>query len=66
MRINVSSRIDPVYSAEHRRTVLDVDAQPRHFPLVDYAVQRWREQHCRSDGVPDANDYVGASISFKS
>lgn len=51
---NVSSGIEPVYSAEHGRTVLDVDAQPRRFPLVDYAVQCWREQHCRSDGVPDA------------
>ena len=50
---NVSSGIEPVFAAEQHRIVLDGDAQPRQFPLTDYAVRLWRElSGC--GGVPDA------------
>ncbi len=50
---NISSGIEPVFAADHQRTVLDSQGKPRHFPLTDYAVQRWRELSGRTDGRPD-------------
>lgn len=48
---NISSGIEPVFSPEHQRTMLDDDARPRRFPLTDYAVQLWREQNT---GLPES------------
>ena len=51
---NVSSGIEPVFAPDHQRTVLDVNGEPRHFPLTDYAVRLWREQSGRKEAAPDA------------
>ena len=50
---NVSSGIEPVFSPDHQRAVLDANGEPRHFSLTDYAVRLWREQSGRADSVPD-------------
>ena len=49
---NVSSGIEPVFAADHQRTVLDANGEPRHFFLTDYAVRLWRQRHGRVDGRP--------------
>ncbi len=51
---NVSSGIEPVFAADHQRTVLDAEGQPRRFELTDYAVAEWRRRVGRHDGQPDA------------
>lgn len=48
---NVSSGLEPIFAASHRRKVLDVAGMPREFPLADYAVGVWRATG-RSDLPP--------------
>lgn len=51
---NVSSGIEPVFAADHERTVLDPNGTPKRFVLTDHAVRVWRQFHGRDDGVPNA------------
>jgi ribonucleoside-diphosphate reductase alpha chain len=50
---NVSSGIEPVFAPDYLRAVLKANATSTQFPLTDYAVRLWRQQHDRTDGVPD-------------
>jgi len=51
---NVSSGIEPIFAADHQRTVPGPGGAAVPLALTDYAVALWREQHDRRDGVPDA------------
>jgi ribonucleoside-diphosphate reductase alpha chain len=48
---NLSSGIEPVFSAEAERRVLEADGRYRSHRVVDYACQLWRGQ---GDGLPPA------------
>ncbi|PWB59613.1 MAG: ribonucleoside-diphosphate reductase, adenosylcobalamin-dependent [Bradyrhizobiaceae bacterium] len=47
---NVSSGLEPVFSAAHARRVLDRDGRPREFHLTDHALALWRDRGGR--GLP--------------
>ena len=49
---NLSSGIEPVFSAEAERRVLGTDGGYRVHRVVDYACQLWRQQ--KGDGLPPA------------
>jgi ribonucleoside-diphosphate reductase alpha chain len=51
---NLSSGIEPVFSAEQSRMVLDAGGAAQAFQLADFAVQLWRNLVGRTDGVPEA------------
>jgi ribonucleoside-diphosphate reductase alpha chain len=50
---NVSSGLEPIFAASHRRRILDENGHPREFLLTDYAVALWRSATGQS-GVPEA------------
>jgi len=49
----VSSGVEPVFSADYQRSVLNADGEPEHFHLTDFAV-RLRYVLQRFDFQPDA------------
>ncbi|MBI3432470.1 MAG: adenosylcobalamin-dependent ribonucleoside-diphosphate reductase [Hydrogenophilales bacterium] len=49
---NLSSGIEPVFSAEAERRVLETDGRYRTHRVVDYACQLWQQR--QNDGVPPA------------
>lgn len=49
---DVSSGIEPIFSPDQRRTILDRVGKPQSFQLTDYAVRLWRALHGRADGAP--------------
>ncbi len=51
---DVSSGIEPIFSPEQRRTVLDRHGRPQSFHLTDHAVDLWRLQTGHADGAPPA------------
>jgi ribonucleoside-diphosphate reductase alpha chain len=51
---NVSSGIEPVFAADHQRTVLGAGGEAKRFVLTDYAVRLWRRRFGRHDGQPEA------------
>src|SRR5512143_2552524 len=48
---NLSSGIEPIFSAEAERRVLETDGRYHTHRVVDYACQRWQQQ---ADGLPPA------------
>lgn len=51
---NVSSGIEPIFSLEGQRRVLDEAGDYVNFDVTDYAYAHWREHHGRPRAVPDA------------
>jgi ribonucleoside-diphosphate reductase alpha chain len=51
---NVSSGLEPVFSASYDRSVLDEYGASRTFELTDYAVRLWRQAAGRTRGDPPA------------
>ncbi|HML13519.1 MAG TPA: adenosylcobalamin-dependent ribonucleoside-diphosphate reductase [Xanthobacteraceae bacterium] len=49
---NVSSGLEPIFAASHRRKVLDESGSAREFALTDYGVALWRAQTGSETGLP--------------
>ena len=51
---NVSSGIEPLFAPDQQRAVTAANGERQQFALTDYAVDLWRRQNDRPDGVPPA------------
>jgi ribonucleoside-diphosphate reductase alpha chain len=48
---NVSSGMEPVFAASHRRKILDENGEPEELFLTDYAVELWRQTYASAEGI---------------
>jgi ribonucleoside-diphosphate reductase alpha chain len=51
---NVSSGLEPIFAASHRRKILDEKGEPQELFLTDYAVELWRQIAASPEGIPPA------------
>jgi len=51
---DVSSGIEPIFSASIERSVLDAFGTPRHIKATDYACRLWRQSHSLEPSLPPA------------
>jgi ribonucleoside-diphosphate reductase alpha chain len=49
---NVSSGLEPIFAASHRRKILDENGEPEELFLTDYAVQLWRQISVHPESAP--------------